>query len=96
MKLNSATAPLLCLSLIAFGSCARAPAYRSPDAAVADGGACEEIASSCHEHDSESGLAHECHLLGHDGSQQQCQARRSVCWNECHSALRGAPDVGLK
>ena len=91
MKANGVGLTVLCMHLIGVGGCGSPRVFRSPtpSASEASSGVCDELAKTCHEHDAQSPLAHECHELGHSGSEEHCRARRDECWNECHSALRG-------
>jgi len=79
------------LWLAALGACSP-PAYRAPAASELDTkySPCLEIAKTCQEHDAQSSLAHDCNQLAKDGSDDECQARRNDCWDECHRAFRGA------
>ena len=90
MKSYTPKSIFLCLPLaIAVAACAHQPAFRSPPPGPSDAkpSACRELAETCHHHDAQSKLAHECHELGHAGTEEQCSARRDECWNECNAAL---------
>lgn len=81
----------LCLLFVnGVATCARQRAFRSPAPGQSEtsSSACAELAETCHHHDAQSKLAHECHELGHSGTEEQCRDRRDECWNECNAALR--------
>ena len=48
--------------------------------------ACEEIGETCHDPDTGSGLAAECHELGHVGDGQVCLSRYEECMDFCTTA----------
>lgn len=89
MNVNCARTALLFWILAIAASCTTAPTSRSPGSGEANTGACKELASTCHEHAHQSPLAHDCHVLGHSGNEQQCEARRDECRRECQDAVGG-------
>lgn len=56
--------------------------------------ACEEIGETCHASDTGSGLAAECHELGHVGDGNVCLARYEECMSFCTSAGAGGAGHG--
>jgi hypothetical protein len=58
-------------------------------------GSCREIARACHPHDTGSGIAHECHELGHDGNDALCAPRRDECLAACPPREAGS-DAGAE
>lgn len=44
---------------------------------------CQVIGELCHEADTGSGPAHECHLLGHEGDAATCDAQMAGCMEIC-------------
>lgn len=46
-------------------------------------GSCRVIASACHFYDQGSGLAHDCHELGHAGDDVKCGPRKAECVSAC-------------
>lgn len=57
---------------------------------------CLDIADRCHELAEAGGsaLAVECHELGHDGTQAECEMRMAECLAECPETLDAGPPDG--
>jgi hypothetical protein len=53
---------------------------------------CQELSMRCHAFDMGSGVAHECHELGHSSSStaEMCTAKRAECLAACPEADAGA------
>jgi hypothetical protein len=46
-------------------------------------GSCAVLASQCHPYDKETAIGHECHELGHDGTDSACAVRKAECIAAC-------------
>jgi hypothetical protein len=56
---------------------------------------CEEIIAACHELDTGSGLAHDCHDVAHDAKDEAtCTAKKAECLAGCVKTDAGATDSG--
>lgn len=65
--------------LLVCGACSSTESAAKPDPT----GACSALASACHPYDKTSTLGHECHGLGHDGTDTACAERKDECLAAC-------------
>lgn len=67
---------------VVFGACSTSTGSSS-GAPVDVTGSCAAIATRCHPYDKESAIGHECHDLGHDGTDTTCAPRKAECLAAC-------------
>jgi hypothetical protein len=88
---------IFCCVLFSLAACstASAPAESPPPATEADS-VCIEIAHTCHEYEAFSAKAKDCHEKGHSKktTEEQCQAMRAECLDECTKAAEAARGQG--
>jgi hypothetical protein len=86
------------LALAFWGGCSSSES--DPDAAVETethipGPICWDLASTCHTVDpGMPGELHDCHVLGHESSEEECEPEHDRCLALCQAALDAASDGG--